>query len=192
MSNLDYQNSVRDRYRARYRYRTEVRDIFVILIGFMGSGKSTVARRLSQMLQRPCVEMDELVCQRVGVPTMGEVFSKGGELLLREMEIEIAKEYAKGTPPVVSSVVSTGGGVVLNKIVLDYFRTAHAKVYFLHVEFDSIVTRLQGDTSRPLLSRAAYDFRRPLYASYADEIIDVGNRSVEEIALQVKGFSHGL
>ena len=159
----------------------------IVLIGFMGSGKSTVAQQLAKMLDISWIEMDEIVYQKTKTRNMHEVFAKGGELLLRETEIGIAKEYA----PKENLIISTGGGVVLNKIILDYFKETGGKVIFLNARFEQIVQRLEGDDSRPLWKdltslRTLYDFRLPLYLSYADEIMDVGSWSVDEISLKIK------
>ena len=160
----------------------------ILLIGFMGSGKSTVANRLSHSLGWPLLEMDDLVYRKTGTCDMHEVFAQGGELLLRRTEIAIAEEFAEKK----NWVVSAGGGVVLNKIVLDYFKQAGAQVIFLRAKFDTIAKRLKGDASRPLFdlenARKIYDFRLPLYAAYADAAIDVDGRTVEEIAAQILGL----
>ena len=165
----------------------------IVLIGFMGSGKSTVAKRLAKLIGFATVEMDDLVYQKTGTRNMHEVFAKGGELLLRETEIMIAREYAFQE----NLVISTGGGVVLNKIILDYFKETGGKVIFLNAQFEQIVNQLEGDDTRPLLTdlmsaKKLYDFRWPLYLNYADEIIDVGSRSADEIAMQIKGSLNGL
>jgi len=159
----------------------------IVLIGFMGSGKTAVAKHLSTLLGFSLIEMDDLVYQKTGTRNMHEVFEKGGELLLRETEIAIAKEYASKK----KVVISAGGGVVLNKIILDYFKIAGGKVIFLQANFDTIAKRLKGDDSRPLFKDVAsakkiYDFRLPLYLNYADEIIDVNSRSPDEVALNIK------
>ena len=165
----------------------------IVLIGFMGSGKSSVARALSKLLGISWVEMDELVYQKTNSRNMHEVFAKGGELLLRETEIAIAKEYASEE----NLIISTGGGVVLNKIILDYFKETGGRVIFLNARFEQIAKQLEGDDSRPLFkdlgnAKKLYDFRLPLYLNYADEIIDVDFRSADEIALKIKGSSDGL
>ena len=159
----------------------------IILIGFMGSGKSTIALCLSNLLDLSWIEMDDLVYQQTHTQNMNEVFIKGGELLLRETEIAIAKEYALKK----NLIISTGGGVVLNKIILDYFKERGGKVIFLDASFEQITKRLEKDSSRPLFKQLAsaqkfYDFRLPLYVNYADEIIDVDSKSPDEIALEIK------
>lgn len=171
----------------------------IVLIGFMGSGKSTVAKSLSELLGLPWIEMDDLAYQKTKTKNMHELFALGGELLLRETEIAIAKEYASKE----NLIISTGGGIVLNKITLDYFKRSDGKVIFLNARFDTIIKRLEGDDSRPLFkqrenAKTLYDFRLPLYLNYADEVLDVDSRSIDEIALKIqemtnrKGYSDGL
>ncbi|HSX37306.1 MAG TPA: shikimate kinase [Chlamydiales bacterium] len=171
----------------------------IMLIGFMGSGKSTVAKRLSELLGISWVEMDDLVYQKTNTRNMHEVFALGGELLLRETEIAIAKEYASKE----NLIISAGGGVVLNKITLDYFKETGGTVIFLNARFTQIAKQLEGDDSRPLFqdlseAKKLYEFRLPLYLNYADEVIDVDSQSAEKIALKIKemttkqGFSNGL
>lgn len=160
----------------------------IILIGYMGSGKSSVAQKLGSLLNLPILEMDEVVFQKTHTNNMHEVFAKGGELLLRETEIAIAKEYAS----IEKKVISTGAGIVMNKIVLDYLRNPNGKIVFLNATFQTIAQRLAHDTVRPLFNNIAeaetlYHFRQPLYLKYADQVINVENKSVEEIALEIAG-----
>lgn len=158
----------------------------VILIGFMGSGKSSVTQALSQLLKLPFLEMDELVYQKTNTKGMYEVFAKGGEALLREKEIEIARECRF----IENIVISTGAGVVMNKIVLDDLKQHHAKVFFLNANFSVLADRLAGDTSRPMFvdkkqAKSLYDFRQPLYLMYSDYVIDVEEKSVNGIAREI-------
>lgn len=162
--------------------------MLIVLIGFMGCGKSTVAHHLSGLLAFPVVEMDALVHQKTGTQTMQEVFAKGGELLLRETEIALAKEYSTKK----ELVISTGGGAVLNKIIIDYFKRGGAKVVYLEAAFETIAQRLKNDTSRPLFGRGAYDARLPLYERYADLRVNVNTASPEEIALQIQREIYGV
>jgi len=160
----------------------------IILIGFMGSGKSTVGKHLSALLQLPLVEMDELVLHKTASQTVHEVFAKGGELLWRDTEIAVAKELQSKT----DLVISTGGGVVLNKIILDYL---NGKVIYLKTSFDHLVKRIAGDTNRPLFHKDHYEFRLPLYHHYADEVIETDSQTPAEIALKIQErlrSAHGL
>jgi shikimate kinase len=158
----------------------------IILIGFMGSGKSSVAKQLGHLLNLPIIEMDECVFQKTNTKNMHEVFAKGGELLLRETEIAIAQEYASTG----NSVISTGGGVILNKIVLDYLKKTHGKIFFLNASFETIAVRLANNVLRPLFNniveaKSLYHFRQPLYLRYADQVVEVDKKSVEKIAQEI-------
>lgn len=158
----------------------------IILIGFMGSGKSSVAKQLGFLLGFPIVEMDDLVCHQTNSANMYEVFAKGGELLLRETEIAIAKEYAFSP----QGIVSTGAGVVMNKIVLDYLQQSNGKIFFLNTPFHTIKDRLIHDSSRPLFkniseAESLYRLRQPLYLTYADHVIEAEHKSVKDIATEI-------
>lgn len=158
----------------------------IVLIGFMGSGKSSIAKRLGQLLKWPTLEMDEEVLCKTHTKNMHEVFAKGGELLLRETELLIAQEYALLN----NSVISTGGGVVLNKRVLKFLKGSSGKIVFLNATFQTIAARLAEDVSRPLFKNkeeayTLYQDRKPLYQLYADQVIEVDHKSVEEIAQEI-------
>jgi shikimate kinase len=158
----------------------------IILIGFMGSGKSSVAKKLSPLLNMPILEMDDLVLKRTKTKSMCEVFAKGGELLLRETEIAIAREFSL----LDNSIISTGAGVVLNKIIIDYFKKNEGKIFFLNVDFETIAVRLADDALRPLFKNIAeakslFHFRQPLYLKYADQVIDVSKKTMDEIAQEI-------
>lgn len=161
----------------------------IVLIGFMGSGKSTVAQALSSLLGLAHVEMDQLVHQKTQTQTMDELFAKGGELLLRQTEIAIAQEIASQK----GAVISTGGGVVLNKIVIDYFKRDGAKVVFLDASLDEIAKRLEKDRSRPLFGDPKlYNFRLPLYRTYADLVVETDRKTPQEIARMIQEKIDGL
>jgi shikimate kinase len=158
----------------------------IILIGFMGSGKSSVAQEISRVRNLPVVEMDDLVCRKTNSADMKEVFKKGGEQLLRETEAEVARSHLFAH----DSIISTGGGVVLNKVILDHLKHPGDRIFFLNSSFQTIKNRLQHDSSRPLFqdireAESLYHFRLPLYMQYADHIIDTDHKSVQDTALEI-------
>ncbi|OGK36880.1 hypothetical protein A3F03_04585 [Candidatus Roizmanbacteria bacterium RIFCSPHIGHO2_12_FULL_41_11] len=155
----------------------------IILIGFMGSGKTVVAKKLASKLAVKCLEMDQEIIQMTGCRNMAEFFAKRGELLLREWEIRLAKEYSTLN----DVIISTGGGVILNKINLDYLKQNNGTVIFLDTPFSVIVNRLKSDTTpRPLFknrkqAEKLFNFRLPLYRQYADYIVNTDHKSVVQI-----------
>ena len=159
----------------------------IVLIGFMGSGKTAVAEQLGNKLDIDTIEMDAIVLERNKIKDMEELFKKGGEILLREWEIKLAKEWSK----LENAIISTGGGVVLNKIILDYLRKPRGSVIFLDVPFKVIQKRVGVDkTARPLFTdvKAAFELfkhRLPLYKKYADIIIKAHAKEPQEIALEI-------
>lgn len=158
----------------------------IILIGFMGSGKSTVAKEISQQLKLPILEMDEIAYQKTNTYNMHELFAKGGESLLRQTEISIAQEYAL----VKRVVISTGGGVVLTPTTMEHLKKSNGKVFFLNASFPTIADRLKSDTSRPLYqnkieAEALFCYRQPLYLKYSDYVINVDKKTIQEIAREI-------
>lgn len=157
----------------------------IVLIGFMGSGKSAIAIQLGKTLGRKVIEMDELVLIKSGRSTINEIFSKDKELIFREIEIAVAKKLRDKT----NSVISTGGGVVMNKIILDYLKK-NGIIVFLATPFDEIVKRIGKAADRPLFNdiikaKKLFKFRKVLYEQYADTIIRTKNRSINEITLEI-------
>jgi shikimate kinase len=161
-----------------------------VLIGFMGSGKTSVATALAQKLGFSVIEMDTLVYQKTGCADMSEVFAKGGELLLRETEIALAKEYRAAS----HVVISTGGGVVMNKIILDYLKEHQGQVIFLESSFKTVADRVATDsTPRPLFQNLAqaemlYQLRLPLYRAYSDIQIQTDQKTVDQIVQEITQF----
>lgn len=162
----------------------------IALIGFMGTGKSSVAHLLAESLSYSCIEMDEAVLAKTHCKDMAAVFAKGGELLLRETEIALAREYRT----LEETVISTGGGVVLNKIILDYLKENGGIVLFLETSFSEIQKRIEHDeTPRPLFqnpdqARTLYEFRLPLYRNYADFTITTDGKTPESIRDEILDY----
>jgi len=154
----------------------------IVLIGFMGSGKSSVAWELEKKINFPVVEMDELVVARSGRKSVNEIFERDGEVCFRELEIDVARDLQVKE----QVIISAGGGVVMNGIIIDYLK-ANGKLIFLDTPFETICSRLQGDATRPKFqdkdaARALYELRLPLYKEYADRIISTEGKAPQELA----------
>ncbi|MFZ2025976.1 MAG: shikimate kinase [Microgenomates group bacterium] len=153
----------------------------IVLIGFMGSGKSTVADLLSKKLQRNCIETDAVVLANSQRKSIGEIFAKDGEMRFRELELEVSSHLGDRK----DVVISTGGGMVINKLCIDYLKQ-NGVVIYLETSFEVIEKRLKGDNTRPLFSdvkkaRKLFQFRKHLYEEYEDFRITTDNQTAEEI-----------
>jgi shikimate dehydrogenase len=160
----------------------------VALIGFMGAGKTTVARIISAKTGKRLVEMDRLIEINAG-ESIPKIFSAKGEVAFREMEIEVTKEIAG----INNQVVSCGGGVVLNKINIDRLKE-FAVIVYLEVNLDEIMKRMQSQqVEKPVLRdesnldevKELFEFREPFYKAYADIIINSTHLTAEEAAEEI-------
>ena len=153
----------------------------IILIGFMGSGKSTIAHLLSKMLEFSHIETDELVLSRSQRKSITDIFALDGETRFRELEIAVAKSLISKK----NTVISTGGGMVLNKICIDYLKE-NGTVIYLNTSFSEIEARLQGDDTRPLFrnrlnAQKLFQFRKALYSQYAQITVKTDSLSIDNI-----------
>lgn len=118
----------------------------VILIGFMGTGKTAVGRELARILGGEFVDLDEEVVRRAGLP-VAEIFLRRGEGWFRRAEKEALATACRGA----SVVIAAGGGAACDAENLLEMRSA-GTVVLLRAEPETILSRLEGDVSRPLLS----------------------------------------
>lgn len=156
----------------------------IALIGFMGSGKSSVAKELSTLTNIPVLEMDALVLKKTGFATMQQLFTNGGEQLLRQTEKDLIQQHQHTKP----LIISTGGGIVTNPDTMSHIKNSQTTIFFLNTTFQSIQKRLHNDTSRPLFQENAlerYNLRLPLYFKYSDHILNTDSLSPNEIANQI-------
>lgn len=155
----------------------------IVLIGFMGSGKSSTAAALGEILNVPLIDTDALALKRSGYPSIKEIFDKEGELFFRSLEEQVARDL-QGEE---GGVIATGGGVVVREETMQEL-TKGASVVFLDLPFSVIEKRLEGDTSRPLFrdveaARRLYEGRLPLYQRYASLVVSIGKAGVSSLPL---------
>ncbi len=153
----------------------------IVLIGFMGSGKTVLAEVLAKKLKMNFVEMNDLVVKKSGRKSVNEIFDKDGETHFRELEIDVARTLRKSE----NSVIAAGGGVIVNKIILDYL-SENGYVIYLRVSFTEAQRRLKNFTDRPNFrdpryARTLYNFRKNLYRAYADDYVRTDKKSLNEI-----------
>lgn len=154
----------------------------IVLIGFMGSGKTSIAKKLAKKLDLKSIDMDELILKSSGLKSINEIFEKKGEKSFRAMELVVARKLADTN----NMVISTGGGVVMSKQTMDSL-SKNSVVIYLRLRFDNVSERVSQKKIRPPLfqdinqAKKLFDKREPLYTSYADIIVDTDNRDLNEV-----------
>lgn len=159
----------------------------VFLIGFMGSGKSTIASYLAENYGMEIIDMDQLIVEREGM-AIPDIFAQKGELYFRDVEtsllIEIQGEQNK--------VVSCGGGVVLREKNIQAMKKS-GQVVLLNAKPETILERVKDDDNRPLLRgnknvqfiRDMMEKRQPKYEAAADLVIHTDGKSADEICKEI-------
>lgn len=158
----------------------------IVLIGFMGSGKSTVGRELHQRLGYPLVDMDQLIEQRAGKPITA-IFADEGEAAFRDMESAVLRELSQAADQ--RRIISTGGGAVVrpeNRALLKRM----GYVVWLDAPATVILERTAKNRSRPLLHtedpagkiRCMMAEREPLYQETAHLKLDTAGLDSNELA----------
>lgn len=160
----------------------------IYLVGFMGSGKSTVAKALAKVSNMAMVDLDKVIEQKA-TQRISEIFNAHGEAFFRELEHKALLETTKHT-----GIISTGGGIVEredNRTVL-----SEQYVVFLETAWSEIVERLKDDQERPLwhqdldVKKQLFDRRQALYKEVSQFVIDTTHRSPENIAQAIVDNIH--
>ena len=133
----------------------------IVLSGFMGSGKTTVGRRLAAALDMQFVDMDLYIEKKTGM-TVKEIFAEYGELHFRALETETVKELARSN----HFVIATGGGTLMQPQNVEGFHQGGGTIYYLDVPLAALQERLKNDK------------RRPKYLASADVVVDAGAPTV--------------
>lgn len=160
----------------------------VILIGFMGSGKSTVGFRLSYKLKKCLIDTDKLIEQREKM-RISEMFAEKGEAYFRQKETECLNSLFRELG---SRVISLGGGTPMRAENREIIKKL-GKVIYLQASPDTIYQRVKHDTSRPLLQcedpkgriETLLKERDPIYESVADIVIHVDGKEMKEVVQEI-------
>lgn len=158
----------------------------VVLVGFMGTGKTVVGRSLAKKLDLKFVDIDDLIEQRLGM-SIEEVFQRHGEPYFRGVEKKVVAQISKGD----GYVVAAGGGVVLDLENVTKLKRMGRMIH-LFARPDVILNRLQDVHNRPLLEgedrRRRIEVlltRRASFYARADHEIDTSELSVEEVVEKI-------
>ena len=155
-----------------------------VLLGFMGAGKSTIARGLDP----DYLDMDALIEKRLGM-SIADFFAAKGEEAFRQIESEILADLLQ-----TNQVVSTGGGVVISQRNRDLLKTNSDNIY-LKADFETLYQRISADedNQRPLFLKnskeelaAIFQERQAWYEEVASRVLDVTKLSPEEIIEELR------
>jgi shikimate kinase len=153
----------------------------IVLVGFMGAGKTTVGNLLAAELGVPFLDSDQVIEQRAGRPVR-RIFAEDGEPAFRALEHQVIAELLDGPDPR-SAVLALGGGAPEHPGTRD--RLTRAQVVYLQVGYDQALRRVGGDRGRPLLARPdlpdLYQRRLALYAGVATLTVPTDGRRPEAI-----------
>ena len=155
-----------------------------VLLGFMGAGKSKIARGLDS----DYIDMDALIEERLGM-SIADFFAEKGEVAFRQVESEVLADLLK-----TDRVVSTGGGVIISQRNRDLLKTNPDNIY-LKADFETLYQRSAADkdNQRPLFLNnskeelaAIFQERQAWYEEIASQVLDVTKLSPEEIIEELR------
>jgi shikimate kinase len=154
----------------------------LVLLGFMGAGKTTVAKELGRSLSLPVIEIDEEIVQQSERRSVPEIFHHDGEDHFRRLEYKVIHEYRDRK----NCIISPGGGVIEYPNTMTALRESNARLIFLDATFEVLHRRVLGDANRPLFqslekAKSLYEKRRPLYLQASNIVIDTSTVPVDEV-----------
>ncbi len=162
----------------------------IILVGYMGSGKTTVGRAMAERYNMKLIDTDEYIVESEK-KSINDIFAQIGEAGFRRLETEKLRSMLG----IRDSIVSTGGGIVISEENRKILKKL-GRVVYLKTSPDTIFERVKNDDQRPLLKSGSeaelkkkindiLSKRLELYADAADIIVETDNKSIEDILQEI-------
>lgn len=163
----------------------------IYLIGFMGTGKTTISHKLQQLTQAEEIDMDAWIVEKNGM-SINDMFEKYGETYFRDRETDAVREIAGYAP----AIVSCGGGAVLRDENTQMMKKT-GKIVLLTATPETIYERVKDSTDRPLLNgnmnvehiASLMEKRRELYVNACDIKVATDGKTPDEIAEEILAIS---
>ena len=157
----------------------------IVLVGFMGAGKTTVGHLLAAELELPFADSDQLIEQRTG-RLIRQIFAEDGEAAFRALEHQVIAELLEGS----DLVLALGGGAAEHPRTRDTLAShPRAQVVYLQVGYAQAQRRVGGDGGRPMLARpdlaAVYERRLAAYAGVATLTVATDDRRPEAVSADI-------
>ena len=165
----------------------------VFLLGYRGSGKTTIGKRLADRLWQPFVDTDEMIVKRAGM-TIKEIFERQGEDKFRDLETDVVKEVAG----LDEHVIALGGGAVLREQNRDALKSKPHKLIYLRCDAKVLRDRIHGDANtaatRPNLTSLGGSIeeieqllaiREPIYRQCMTAELEVTNLTPEDAVVYI-------
>ena len=165
----------------------------IILLGYMGSGKSTIGKALANELNLTFIDLDHTIEKQIGM-TISDFFEASGELKFRRLENEVLNSILSENDQM---ILSTGGGTPCYGNNLQFMKSApNAKVFYLKASIKTLTERLLSEKgTRPLIQSIGDEdlpefigkhlFERSNFYLQADHVIDIDQKSVETIVKEI-------
>ena len=164
----------------------------VVFIGYMGSGKSIVAKKIAAKIGFSCLDLDEMIEKKSGM-AIDKIFSAKGEIYFRKLEHELFLEALNNED---NSIISTGGGTPCYFNNHELLNGENVISIYLRASIDTLVTRLNTEKQkRPLIANLGDDevkefiakhlFDRSFYYNQATIKVDVDDKSIATIVTEI-------
>lgn len=164
----------------------------ITLIGYRGTGKTTVAQQLAQHLKWNWVDADSVIEERAG-KSIHQIFADDGEPTFRQLEQTVMEELLQQE----RTVIASGGGAVTSSATRAALASPDRFVIWLNAKAETVHSRIEGDAStadrRPNLTTAGgleeieqlLSQRRPLYKGCADITVETDNQTIDQIVAEI-------
>jgi shikimate kinase len=164
----------------------------IILLGYMGCGKSTIAKTLSRIIRMPFVDLDEYIEEKTNL-SINAIFEKHGEIYFRKVEHEAFLELLNSSE---GMIIGLGGGTPCYANNHELLKGENVLSVYLRASIDTLFSRLSANKSkRPLIANkndeemkefiAMHLFERSFYYNQAQYKVNVDNKTIDQVVLDI-------